>query len=198
MRGRMACGGLKRSLVQGSLLRESILALVNSGAASLEGLAAWFQLRQQPSQRQPRTVQPRLHGPLGHSCAAGDFVVVQALLFTHLERGPLLGGELLQGVRLTLGNIQELIKEGEARNAGSDLVRFTDGLLPGWSLWYARLAWERFLSDEIQAWIDGGDAEARFRRVERAAEKDFDQRYWWRPGQTQPDRAPDAAAAGGS
>lgn len=60
--------------------------------------------------------------------------------------------------------------------------------MPGRSLWYTRLAWERFLSDEIQAWIDGGDAAARFRRVERNAHKNFDQRFWWRPGASAPRR----------
>ena len=43
--------------------------------------------------------------------------------------------------------------------------------------WYTRLARERFISDELQAWADGGQAEARFRRIEKAARKDFDQRF---------------------
>ena len=111
--------------------------------------------------------------------------------------GPVLGSELSQGVRLTVGNVQELIQTGELRNAGSDLTRFADGLLPGRSLWYTRLAWERFISDEIQAWADGGAAEARFRRIEKAARKDFDQRFWWPHGELLPERAPDLGAAGG-
>jgi len=102
-----------------------------------------------------------------------------------------------QGVRLTIGNLQDLIAKGELRNAGSDFTRFADGLMPGRSLWYTRLAWERFLSDEIQEWIDGGDASARFRRVERNARKEFDQRFWWRPGASAPRRAPDLGAATG-
>jgi hypothetical protein len=59
------------------------------------------------------------------------------------------------------------------------------------------LAWERFLSDEIQAWADGGDAAARFRRIERSSRKDFGQRFWWRPGATLPERAPELGAVGG-
>ncbi len=72
--------------------------------------------------------------------------------------GPVLGSEVSQGVRLTVGNIQDLIKNGEMRNAGSDLTRFADGLLPGRSLWYTRLAWERFLTDELQACLRVGPA----------------------------------------
>jgi len=45
-----------------------------------------------------------------------------------------------QGVRLTIGNLQDLIAKGELRNAGSDFTRFADGLMPGRSLWYTRLA----------------------------------------------------------
>ena len=109
--------------------------------------------------------------------------------------GPVLGSELSQGVRLTVGNIQDMVKNGEMRNAGSDLTRFADGLLPGRSLWYTRLAWERFISDEIQAWADGGDAERKFRRIEKKAKKEFGQRFWWPPGQALPERAPDLGAA---
>ena len=109
--------------------------------------------------------------------------------------GPVLGSEVSQGVRLTVGNIQDLIKSGEMRNAGSDLTRFADGLLPGRSLWYTRLAWERFLTDELQAWVDGPDAAKKFRRIEKNARKEFDQRFWWKPGELAPERAPDLAAA---
>ena len=73
--------------------------------------------------------------------------------------------------------------------AGSVCARWSR-LLPGRNLCYTRLAWERFLSDEIQAWVDAGDAAARFRRVERNARKEFDQRFWWRPGALTPRRAP--------
>ena len=38
-------------------------------------------------------------------------------------------------------------------------------------------------------------ANARFRRIEKRAKRDFDQRYWSRPGRGLPQRAPDLGAA---
>lgn len=95
--------------------------------------------------------------------------------------GPVLGSQLVAGTKLSLGNINELITEGEARNAFPELRRFADGLLPGRSLWYARLAMERLIFDEMEQAIDP-DASRRFKRIEDAARREYDQRYWWRPG----------------
>lgn len=111
--------------------------------------------------------------------------------------GPIYGSQLGSLNKLTVGNIQEMVEKGEARNVGAEAQRLADGLIPGRSLWYARAAFDRMLADELTAWADGGDAEARFRRIERAAQRDFDQRFWWPPGQFVPERAPRAAAAVG-
>ncbi len=102
--------------------------------------------------------------------------------------GPVLGSQLVAGAKFSIGNIQELIATGEAKNAIPELRRFADGLMPGRSLWYARLAFERMVEDEIEAMIDP-NANARFRRIEKRARKDFDQRYWWRPGRPLPELA---------
>ena len=68
--------------------------------------------------------------------------------------------------------------------------------MPGRSLWYARLAYERMIADEILMWTDPGASQG-FRRIERRAKKDFDQRFWWRPGRTLPERVPELLAAVG-
>lgn len=91
------------------------------------------------------------------------------------------------GVELTAGNIVELIRDGEASNVGNDLKKFADDLVPGKSLWYAKLAYERILFDTLQELIDGGDANRRFRRAERDAQREFDQDFWWRPGELTPE-----------
>ena len=36
----------------------------------------------------------------------------------------------------TLGNIQELVAEGEAKNFGRELLRFVEANMPGRSIWY--------------------------------------------------------------
>ncbi len=46
----------------------------------------------------------------------------------------MLGSQLVAGAKFTIGNIQELIATGEAKNVIPELRRFADGLLPGRSL----------------------------------------------------------------
>ncbi len=58
------------------------------------------------------------------------------------------------------------------------------------------MAFERLVEDEIEVMLNP-DANARFRRIEKRARKDFDQRYWSRPGRGLPQRALDLAAIGG-
>lgn len=134
-------------------------------------------------------------GPLGDFLYASESRFGNSLVAT--LAGPV-GGELESAFRLTAGNLSELAREGEAKNVGSELVNFAEGLIPGNSLWYTRTAFDRLVKDELQAYIDGGAAERRFRRMERQAQKDFGQKYWWRPGKPTPSRAPELGAAGGS
>lgn len=97
-------------------------------------------------------------------------------------------GLLIDVVDLSGGNIQAVAKDADA-NFGRDLARFVERYTPGSSLWYARLALDRLLWDNLQRAIDPKAASA-FRRMERRALKDSGQRFWWRPGQTVPDRTP--------
>ena len=62
---------------------------------------------------------------------------------------------------------------------------------PGSSLWYARLAMDRLLSDQVRQQLDPNYDQA-WRRMERAAEMQG-QAFWWAPGETAPGRAPDFA-----
>ncbi len=66
--------------------------------------------------------------------------------------------------------------------------------MPGQSLWYARLAIERLIEDELELMLNP-DANARFRRIEKRATKDFNQRFFARPGRGVPQRPPDLRAA---
>lgn len=111
--------------------------------------------------------------------------------------GPVLGTQLDQATRLTVGNLQELIKEGEARGAGRELIRFTQLMTPGRSLWYAGLAMERLIFDQMQMMIDPKAAGA-FRRVEKRTLRERGQRFFSPPGSGfPPERGPDLGAAFG-
>ena len=109
---------------------------------------------------------------------------------------PVLGSQVPKAISLSVGNIQELIAEGEAKNAGRELSRFIEANMPGRSLWYSRLAMERLIFDELEAAIDPKAARS-FRRIEQGARRDYGQRFWWKPGTPLPQRSPDLVAAGG-
>jgi hypothetical protein len=90
--------------------------------------------------------------------------------------------------KLTLGNLIEAAK-GEDTNIARETIRFASKYTPGSSLWYTRLATERLITDQLQLWADP-KARSNMRRIETRYRREFKQRYWWRPGQTEPSRAP--------
>lgn len=73
------------------------------------------------------------------------------------------------------------------------LARFLKQATPGSSLWYLRLGLDRLLADQIQAEIDP-DYRQSWRRLDKAA-AEWGQDFWWAPGDTAPERAPDFANA---
>lgn len=88
--------------------------------------------------------------------------------------------------------------EGEPASLGSEIARFVKSNTPGSNLWFARLALDRLLWDQIQMQIDP-EWRSSFRRIEKRARDDFSQELWWRPGESAPSRAPMlSSVAGGS
>jgi len=127
------------------------------------------------------------------------------LLFSDVNRfgggiGATIGGPVVGLVddinKLTIGNLQQAVL-GEDTKFLSELGRFAQRYTPGTSIWYKRLALERELWNQIQLATDP-DAPAKFRRLETRTLNDYGQRYWWAPGETRPERAPDLGAALGN
>lgn len=84
-----------------------------------------------------------------------------------------------QGARLTVGNLQDLA-EGERTNFGREGVRFLEQLIPGKTAWFAQLALERLVFDEVQKMVDPRASES-FAAQMRAAER-RNQDFFARPG----------------
>ena len=129
----------------------------------------------------------------------GDFLFADVNRSGHgtivTAAGPLVGlGEDV--IRLTLGNVQQAGITGDKTNIGREAARFFERYFPGSSLWYARLGLERALFDRLQQLADP-DARQDFRRIERAAQRDRGQKFFWRPGQAAPSRLPDLLSAFG-
>lgn len=88
------------------------------------------------------------------------------------------GGDLMQWVA------------GNKELKGKMLAQHLKAWVPGSSLWYSKLATDRMIFDNIQAMIDP-DYKRSFRRYEKRMKKEFDQTFWWAPGDSSPERAPD-------
>ena len=61
--------------------------------------------------------------------------------------------------------------------------------VPGQNLWYARMMIDRLLADQVQEFIDPNYRRS-WRDIERRA-AETGQDFWWGPGETSPDHAPD-------
>ena len=85
---------------------------------------------------------------------------------------------------LTAENAKQLAA-GEDTNFGSEAVNFFGRYTPGSSLWYTRLAFERFILDQAALAADS-KARKRFRRIIRKQEKDYKSGYYWKPGELKP------------
>ena len=97
---------------------------------------------------------------------------------------------------LTGGNLIELAqgKTWEETRAGREFVTFLRGNTPGGTIWAAKLGYERLFLDQLQYLVDP-EANRAFKRRQQFWEREFEQEFWWQPGRTTPDRAPEFGAA---
>ena len=81
-------------------------------------------------------------------------------------------------------------------NFGAEFIKYLGRYTPGSSIWYLRLALERFVLERIQSMIDP-KFNRNMRRREKFYRKNLDQKFWFRPGQTFPSRPPNLGKAFG-
>jgi hypothetical protein len=133
----------------------------------------------------------------------GGLSIFGDLFYAATARGENRLPDLLAGPNVGLvGDVVNLASLGAAAtqlggqdvNPGRALVNLLRRHMPGGNLWYLRLAVARGIYDNLQRWLDP-KASAAFRRDIQRRRKDFDQKYFFRPGRTAPDRAPDPSAA---
>lgn len=91
-------------------------------------------------------------------------------------------GELFdKTVKLTLGNMREAVT-GEETNVLGETAQYLQRYTP--DIWQTQLISDAVFN-QIQLMADP-DAERRFRRMIKRREKEYDQGYWWRPGEVFP------------
>lgn len=117
------------------------------------------------------------HGRFGHS-------LVESLA------GPQIG--LFSDVAgLVGGAARGAVGDEDAGSTTDRAVRFGRRYVPVVSsLVYTRAAWNRLAMDQLQYLVDP-DAHQAFRRQERKLDREFNQGFFWRPGELAPGRAPD-------
>ena len=104
--------------------------------------------------------------------------------------GPVFG-DLSRSIKV--GKSAVSAAQGKPNSAGRQLTRLIQGDLPGSSLWYSKLAFQRAVADQAQRWADPNYYDSFARMENRARQQGQD--YWWRPGEMQPGRAPDLGTA---
>lgn len=95
-------------------------------------------------------------------------------------------GSLADVYELTKGNIDEAIA-GKDTHAGAEALRFAKGHLPYVSLWYGKAALDHLILHAVQENLSPGYMQ----RMQDKARKDWEQGYWWTPGEAVPSRAPE-------
>lgn len=99
--------------------------------------------------------------------------------------GPVFG-DVIDISNATLGNAGKSAR-GETTHTGAELLQLAKGHLPFVNLWYAKTAIDHAGLQDLQEMLSPGYLS----RMQERAHKDWQQGYWWQPGQGMPARAPD-------
>lgn len=117
----------------------------------------------------------------------GDFVGADMTKFGNSLPATIAGAQVAAAEsvwKFAYGNVQRSLK-GEPTHWAGDALYTAARFVPGSSLWYARTAFQRAIVDQAALAIDPRTPE-RFRRMERQAQEEFHQQFWWRPGEALP------------
>jgi hypothetical protein len=85
-------------------------------------------------------------------------------------------------------NIHEAIK-GKDTHAAAEAIRWLKSNTPLINLWYARAALDHAVLQQVQESVSPGY----LARMKARAQKEWNQDFWWTPGEALPDRAPQMA-----
>ncbi|BAO29384.1 hypothetical protein [Sulfuritalea hydrogenivorans] len=106
--------------------------------------------------------------------------------------GPVVGDAYELAGDLILENIRQA-KEGRDTHAGAEALRFGLGHAPLINVWYIRAALDHAFLHQAQEFLSPNY----LGRMQDRVYRDYGQDFYWRPGQTLPDRAPRLEAMAG-
>ncbi len=184
-----------RSRAAGAGYAGAILLTTSIGGA----MSLW--LKDIAAGRDPRPILGKDGNPMGFAGQAmmqgGGFGIFGDFILGDLNRfgggiGQAIGGPIADTatdlVNLTVGNAVQLAT-GDTTNAAEEARKFIAKNTPGRSLWFLRLAYDRWLMDNMRRLTDP-KAEKAFRRRGRYV-SDLGTDTWWSPGQGLPARPPE-------
>lgn len=127
----------------------------------------------------------------------GDFLY--GVSETRYGSGPLeaLAGPTL-GPLLELGIVQPLTaakkaSEGKETHLGAQTLQDLKGFVPGGNIWYAKAAMDHLIWQRVFDTLSPGYLST----IRQKTQKEYGQQWWWQPGATSPERAPDLGRAVG-
>ena len=115
----------------------------------------------------------------------GDFLFSDQNRFGSGPASTLLGptGDLVnRAAKLSIGNIQEAIR-GEETHIFSETIDFAERYTP--DIWQIQTA-KNAMFDQLELMADP-DAQRKYNRIMRNRMRDYDQGYWWEPGEPLPE-----------
>lgn len=95
--------------------------------------------------------------------------------------------------KLIVGNAAKSLR-GDETTIGTDAAKFAKSMIPFGNLWYTKAAFNHMWMINVQDAIQPGYTQD----LERRAQREFGQSYWWAPGEALPERAPNLSAAVGA
>lgn len=113
----------------------------------------------------------------------------QAGNFAKNALGPTVGSAADLALKNIAGNIWEA-SLGKDTHWEAELANWAKSNTPGASLWWIKPMLDRGIMDQFNESMSPGYLS----KMKARAQRDFRQGYWWAPGQTSPDRAPDLSA----
>jgi len=192
-----------RGMAQEGWGKAGYLAALVASTTVLGGMA--IQLGEIAAGRDPKDITddkkwgiPGLRFGLASFLKGGAMGLYGDFLFSDTSQGgssPLaaLGGPIAGDLEAVF-KLKDNAADGEVNQTGGKLVRLAKSHLPGANLWYTKAATDHLIFNQLQDYFSPGY----LRRMKQRAHKEFKQSYWWEPGDSTPDRAPNLGAAVGA
>lgn len=179
---------LQRAAYQATTADKIAYTAFLAASTTILGGAA-LQFKDLAAGREPRPIDKKFIAAAFQQ--GGGFGIFGDFLFSDVNRfgqGPISTafgptGELIDtSLKLTLGNIREAVK-GEETNVLGESAKFLKRYTP--DVWQTRLFTDAVL-DQIEI-MANPSSQRRFNRIVKKRQAEYDQGYWWRPGEILPE-----------